>query len=98
MKMAEPENDNDIFGRIISEKENRKLKALNGKKKTEWFGFGMFGMVGWSVTAPTLLGTIGGIWLDKHYPQPFSWTITCLISGLIVGCVIAGNWVIKEDK
>jgi ATP synthase protein I len=91
-------DDDDIFGRIITEKENRKLKALSEKKKAEWFGFGMFGMVGWSVTVPTLLGAIGGIWLDKHYPQSFSWTLTCLISGLIVGCVIAWNWVIKEDK
>ena len=96
--MAEPENEKDNFSRIISEKEKRKVKALREKKRSELFGFGMFGMVGWSVTAPTILGALGGIWLDKHFPQSFSWTITCLMSGLIVGCVIAWNWIIKEDK
>lgn len=96
--MAEPENEDDIFGRIISEKEKRKLKALKEKKRAEWFGLGMFGMVGWSVTVPTFLGTAGGIWLDRHYPQSFSWTVTCLILGLVVGCLIAWKWVIKEDK
>lgn len=96
--MAQPENEADFFGRMISTKEKRKLKALDEKKRSEWFGFGMFGMVGWSVSAPTFLSTMGGIWLDKNYPQSFSWTVTCLITGLVVGCIIAWNWVIKEDK
>lgn len=59
-------------------------------------GLGMFGMVGWSVAVPTLLGVALGIWLDKTFPQSFSWTLTGLILGLIAGCVIAWNWVIKE--
>lgn len=96
--MKEPAKDDNIFGRMISEKEKRKLKMINEKKRTEWFGFGMFGMVGWSVTATTFLGTIGGIWLDKNYPQSFSWTLSCLILGLVLGCIIAWNWVIKENK
>ncbi|MET4141701.1 AtpZ/AtpI family protein [Pedobacter sp. UYP1] len=90
-------NDGDFFYRLISEKENQKLKSLGEKKRTEWFGLGMFGMVGWSVTVPTFLGTIGGIWLDKNYPQSFSWTITCLILGLGAGCFIAWNWINKQD-
>lgn len=96
--MSKPANDDNIFGRIISEKEKRKLKMINGKKRNEWFGFGMFGMIGWSVTVSTFLGTISGIWLDRNYPQSFSWTLTCLIVGLVVGCIIAWNWVIKENK
>ncbi|EOR96669.1 H(+)-transporting ATP synthase [Arcticibacter svalbardensis MN12-7] len=90
-------DDADSFKRLISEKENRKLKALAENKRAEWFGLGMFGMIGWSVAVPTFLGTIGGIWLDKNYPQSFSWTLTCLISGLLAGCLIAWNWVIKQD-
>jgi ATP synthase protein I len=90
-------DDDGIFHRLVTEKEKRKLRALGEKKKAEWFGLGMFGMVGWSVTVPTFLGTIGGIWLDKRYPQSFSWTVTCLILGLACGCLIAWNWVIKQD-
>ena len=58
----------------------------------------MFGMVGWSVAVPTLLGAALGIWLDKNYPESFSWTLTFLIIGLITGCIIAWYWVDKEDK
>ena len=89
--------DGEIFHQLISEKETRKLKALGEKKRAECFGLGMFGMVGWSVTVPTFLGTIGGIWLDKNYPQSFSGTLTCLVLGLAAGCLIAWNWVIKQD-
>jgi ATP synthase protein I len=54
-------------------------------------------MVGWSVTVSTLLGTLGGVWLDKNYPQSFSWTVTGLILGLVSGCFIAWNWIMKQD-
>lgn len=96
MENAEDKNKGNVFSRQVTEKENRKLKALRENKRSVWFGLGMFGMVGWSVAVPALLGTALGIWLDKTYPQSFSWTLTCLISGLIAGCLIAWNWVIKE--
>jgi len=96
MENSEDKRNGNIFSRQVTEKENRKLKALHENKGSVWFGLGMFGMVGWSVAVPALLGTALGIWLDKTYPQSFSWTLTCLISGLIAGCLIAWNWVIKE--
>jgi ATP synthase protein I len=90
-------DDDDYFIRTIAAKEKRKLQANNEKKGGEWLGLGMFGMVGWSVTVPTVVGAFGGIWLDKHYPESFSWTISCLLCGLVIGCLMAWNWVIKED-
>jgi ATP synthase protein I len=97
MKSTDVKNVNS-FSEEISVKEKRKLKALNSNKQSVWLGLGMFGMVGWSVAIPALLGAALGIWLDKKYPQSFSWTLTCLISGLVIGCAIAWNWVDKEDK
>ena len=97
MKTADKKNMNS-FSEEISVKEKRKLKALNSNNQSVWSGLGMFGMVGWSVAIPALLGAALGIWLDKKYAQSFSWTLTCLISGLVAGCAIAWNWVAKEDK
>ena len=82
----------------LAKKKNANLKPCVKKKKRIWSGLGMFGMVGWSVAVPTLLGAILGVWLDKVYPQSFSWTLTFLITGLLIGCVIAWFWVANEDK
>ena len=86
------------FTQQIAEKEKRKLKALHENNPGVWFGLGMFGMVGWSVSVPALLGAALGIWLDKRYPETFSWTLTLLIAGLFTGCAIAWNWIAKENK
>ena len=97
MKQDADKSKVDLFSKQIAEKEKRKLKALRTKNNV-WFGFGMMGMVGWSVVVPALLGALSGLWLDKRYPQSFSWTLTLLIAGLISGSVIGWYWVDKEDK
>ena len=44
------------------------LKARRRGVPSVWSGFGMFGLIGWSVAAPTLLGVLLGTWLDKRRP------------------------------
>jgi len=86
------------FSHRVGEKAARKLKAQRHVTRTVWSGLGMMGLVGWSVAVPTLLGAALGLWLDKHYSGPHSWTLTLLFIGLIIGCVNAWHWVSKEDK
>ena len=88
----------DRFKKEIGEKEKQKLKALNENKRSVWAGLGTFGMVGWSVAVPTVLGTILGIWVDENHPQSISFTLAFLVAGLFVGCLIAWQWVAKENK
>lgn len=88
----------DDFSKIVGEKAQRKLKALYNDKKSVWFGLGMMGIVGWAIVVPTLLGAALGIWLDIKCPESFSWTLTGLILGLFIGCLIAWRWVNKEHK
>src|SRR5665648_340437 len=86
------------FSKVVGEKAIRKLKALHNDKRGVWFGLGMMGIVGWTIAVPTLLGAALGMWLDKVYPETFSWTLTGLILGLFAGCFIAWGWVNKEHK
>lgn len=86
------------FSKKVGEKAQRKLKALHNDKKSVWFGLGMMGIVGWTIVVPTLLGALLGIWLDKKYPETFSWTLTGLILGLLAGCLIAWRWINKEHN
>ena len=96
----EPQNANRKkgFSWQVAEKEKRKLKFQKQDKRSAWSGLGLFGMVGWSVIVPALIGTALGIWLDKKHPQTFSWTISLLLTGLATGCMVAWNWIDKENK
>jgi ATP synthase protein I len=98
MEASPNKKEGDLFSKEVSEKEKRKLKAQHENSGRVWAGLGMFGMVGWSVAVPTLLGAALGIWLDKKYPESFSWTLTFLIIGLFSGCVIAWYWVSKNNN
>ena len=77
--------------------EERKLQAQRDKKSV-WSGLGLFGIIGWSIVLPTVLGAALGIWLDNNYKVDFSWTLSLLVGGLMMGCVIAWNWIEKENK
>ena len=98
MEPEAPEKKENGLSNQVAAKERRKLEALQGNGESAWSGVGMFGMVGWSVVMPALLGTALGIWLDKHHPASFSWTITGLFTGLFTGCLIAWHWVAQEAE
>ncbi|MBK8567528.1 MAG: AtpZ/AtpI family protein [Saprospiraceae bacterium] len=82
----------------VGVKEKRMMRARRKDKRSVWWGLGMFGLVGWSVVVPALLGAWLGHWLDKNHPATHSWTLTLLITGLALGCFNAWFWVQKENK
>jgi ATP synthase protein I len=86
------------FSREVGTQAARKLKARRSATRSVWFGLGMSGLVGWSVTVPTLIGAALGFWVDKHYPSPYSWTLMLLLLGLVIGCLNAWHWVDSEYK
>jgi ATP synthase protein I len=93
-----PLPDKSPLAREVGSKAERKLRAQRHIDRTVWLGLGMMGIIGWSVAIPTLIGVALGLWLDKQYPESFSWTLSMLIVGLFVGCLNAWHWVIKERQ
>ncbi len=91
-------NPNAAFGQKVGGVEKRKLRAKRRGVQGIWLGLGMFGLIGWSVAIPTLLGTLLGVFIDKQYTGVHSWTLSLLIVGLFVGCLNAWHWVAKEEK
>ena len=91
-------SEETAFSRQVGAQAARMLKARCGAPKSVWFGLGMSGLVGWSVTIPTLIGAALGLWVDKHYPTSYSWTLMLLLMGLIIGCLNAWRWVNSEYK
>jgi ATP synthase protein I len=87
----------DLQG-AVSGKAARKLKARREGDRGIWFGLGMMGLVGWSVTVPTVVGVAVGVWLDRRSVDPagVSWTLTGLIVGVLIGCINAWVWIQRE--
>lgn len=88
----------DELIRRVGEKEARKIRARQEKDRSVWFGLGMFGLVGWSVAIPTLIGIAVGIWIDATWPSSYSWTLMLLFVGVVVGCLNAWYWVKRESR
>lgn len=82
----------------VDAKRSRKLDARQQGDRSAWFGLGMFGLVGWSIAIPTLLGISMGIWVDERWPSRISWTLMLLIGGVGVGCLNAWWWVNRENE
>lgn len=88
----------DRFPEEVARKAARRLAARGGGRWNVWFGMGMFGMIGWSVALPTLLGIAVGVWIDERWPSGRSWTLMLLFGGLILGCFIAWHWIREEGE
>ena len=84
------------FSQEVNVREKRKLRARDRKTDEVWFGLGMFGVVGWAVAVPTVLGIFLGVWIDLKWPATYSWTLMLLMIGLIVGCLNAWFWINRQ--
>ncbi len=82
----------------VRRQARRREKSRDEKGRGIWFGLGMMGVVGWSVTIPTLLGIAAGIWIDARSAGRVSWTLTGMAVGLAVGLLNAWFWVKRESR
>ena len=96
-KNRKEEQKNNLPG-TVGKKAQRRIKARRTRDRSVWFGLGMFGMVGWTVAITTVIGAALGLWIDRTWPGPISWTLTLIFIGLIVGCINAWYWINKESS
>ncbi|HVU63583.1 MAG TPA: AtpZ/AtpI family protein [Phycisphaerales bacterium] len=94
-----PEASPRTITEAVARKAERKARARRKAENQMWVGFGMFGLIGWSVAVPTLIGVALGVWLDRVSPRPgFSWTLALLLAGVGIGCLNAWYWVKREQR
>jgi ATP synthase protein I len=98
MPEKRPVDPHKILADKIGAKEARRLRARKHKDRSIWFGLGSFGVIGWSVAVPTLLGVALGYWIDTTWPGRYSWTLMLLLGGLLVGCMSAWYWLTYESQ
>ncbi len=92
--MTEENDETDA----ITRKVRSKLAARKRDDRSAWRGLGMFGLVGWAVAVPTVLGTVLGLWIDSWAGSSRSWTLALLLAGVTVGCLNAWYWVQRESR
>jgi ATP synthase protein I len=92
------ETEQELFSRQVREKADRKIRAQRRPMRSIWLGFGVTGVIGWSIAIPSILGALLGHWLDVRHPGAHSWTLALLVAGLCLGCFQAWNWVAAQDK
>lgn len=88
--------DDEAFAMLVRDKARRRLKARGDGDHGVWQGLGLFGMVGWSVTLPALLGLALGLWIDQRFPGSYSWTLMGLVLGIVLGCWNAWQWIQRQ--
>jgi ATP synthase protein I len=84
--------------RSVGRKASRKARAREEGDHVLSFGLGTFGLVGWSVMIPTVLGIAAGVWLDARDPGRISWTLTGLLAGVLAGAFNAWYWVSRKSR
>jgi ATP synthase protein I len=101
MTRSDPDNQTpagSAMPQIVGRKQQRRLEARRRPERNIWFGLGMFGLVGWAIAVPTLIGVAVGAWIDHRWPSRYSWTLMLMLLGVAVGCLHAWQWVHRESE
>jgi ATP synthase protein I len=91
-------NDKSDETEAITRKARRMEEARKKRSESAWFGLGMFGMVGWAVAVPVMIGIAIGLWIDARWPGETSWTLALLLAGVALGCLNAWYWIQREGR
>jgi len=92
------DTNRSAFKEAVSTRARRKEWARANPAHPLLSGFSLFGIVGWAISVPTLLGIALGVWLDRNYAATHSWTLTMLTAGLVLGCFNAWRWISREER
>jgi ATP synthase protein I len=93
-----PDTPDSSFSQKVGARAERKMRARRHSRRQVWSGLGMIGIIGWTIVIPTLVGIGIGVWLDKSHPGSHSWTLTLMIIGLFLGCLLSWQWVARQYR
>ncbi|WP_101069009.1 AtpZ/AtpI family protein [Roseovarius salinarum] len=93
-----PDDTPDRDADRIARRAERMRESRKRHDRSPLYGIGMFGLVGWAVAVPTLLGVALGLWIDARVDSDMSWTLALLLAGVALGCLNAWYWVQREGR
>ena len=87
----------EALRKTVLRKSLRREKARGRRKDSVWAWLATFGLVGWTVVVPTVLGLALGRFLEDRIEGSVNFTITFLVVGAAVGLWMAWHWVRTES-
>ena len=70
-------------------RDRQRLEQREDNRHSFWQSLSVIGMVGWPIVLSTLGGLFLGRYLDGDTPTGRSWTISLMLLGLGLGCMVA---------
>lgn len=86
-----PKNAEEYKKRLLRKIERQENRG-QANKPDSFLWLRVFGMIGWSVVVPPLLGILLGMWIDGWTHSRYSFTLTLMLGGLAFGCFNAWTW------
>lgn len=86
------------FRRAVERQGERHRRSRRAGDRGFWLGLSSFGMVGWSIAVPTLLGIALGLWLDARWGGGRRYTISLMVAGLAVGMHNVWRWLRLQEE
>ena len=74
------------FLETLRHKRERAERNRREENPSFWSNVGLFGVVGWSITVPMVLGLLVGRLIDKRFDSGAVYTVFLMLVGLGFGC------------
>lgn len=91
-------NDDNKNLEVMRRRAERLQQSRSKKAASPLMGLSAFGVIGWSIAIPCVLGAFLGHWLNQVAPQAFSWTIALMLGGLVLGIGFAWNYISEAQQ
>lgn len=85
------DDDNHLVAKVRRERERQRVWRDHGAPSLGRY-IGQIGVLGWIVVTPTLLGVLGGRWLDHTFKTGVFWTAPLVMIGAAIGLWSAWKW------
>jgi ATP synthase protein I len=89
-------NRHDDDEPFLHEVQQQAKRIGNARGAGFWQGLAAVGAVGWMVVIPAVAGALAGHWLDQRWQTGVYWTLSLLVTGVMLGSVSAWRHVRKE--
>ncbi|MCX6089508.1 MAG: AtpZ/AtpI family protein [Candidatus Atribacteria bacterium] len=73
-------------------------KKKTGIEENIWKNFGQIWDISWMTIAPIVMGVFLGQYLDKNYPLGFSWTLSLIALGALLGFYNLYQFLMRESE